>query len=150
MRDALSVTHVDPTEQQVAAFAGADPATPIVMLNLNRYRARAEYEDPGPDDDLSGREAYLRYGEVAVQAMAEVGAQILWMAPAEQVFAGCEHDEYDEALLVWYPNRAAFLAMISLEWYREALVHRRAALEQAAIIALTGPPTPVLAPPVGP
>ena len=138
------VTHIDPTPEQLAAFAGADLATPVVMLNLNRYRDRAQYDAPGPDDDLSGREAYLRYGGVALRAMAEVGAQILWMAPAEQVFAGCEHDTYDEALAVWYPNRGAFLEMLALDWYREALVHRRAALEHATIIAMTGPSTPEL------
>jgi hypothetical protein len=135
-------THIDPTEAQLTAFAGADLTTPIVMLNLNRYRDRAQYDDPGPDDDLPGREAYLRYGEVALRAMAEVGAQILWLRPAEQVFAGCDHDTYDEALAVWYPNRGAFLQMLSLDWYREALVHRRAALEHATIIALTGPASP--------
>ena len=142
-------THIDPTADQLTAFAGADLTTPIVMLNLNRYRDRAAYEAPGPDDDLSGRDAYLRYGEVALRAMAEVGAQILWMAPAEQVFAGCDHEVYDEALLVWYPNRGAFLQMLSLDWYREALVHRNAALEHASVIALTGPAAPTLAPPTG-
>lgn len=142
-------SHIDPTPEQLGAFAGADLATPIVMCNLNRYRDRAEYPNPGPGDDLSGREAYLRYGEVALRAMAEVGAQILWMAPAEQVFAGCEHEEYDEVLLVWYPSRAAFLEMLSLDWYREALVHRNAALAQASVIALTGPPAPALSPPGG-
>ena len=138
------MTHIDPTTDQLTAFAGADLTTPIVMLNLNRYRDRARYEAPGPDDALSGREAYLRYGAVALRAMAEVGAQILWMAPAEQVFAGCEHDTYDEALAVWYPSRDAFLRMLALDWYREALVHRSAALEHATIIAMTGPPTPEL------
>jgi len=140
-------SHVDPTPEQLTAFAGADVTTPIVMLNLNKYRDRAAYDDPGPDDDLSGREAYLRYGGVALRAMAEVGAQILWMAPAEQVFAGCEHEQYDEALLVWYPSRGAFLQMLGLDWYREALVHRNAALAQASVIALTGPAAPTLTPP---
>lgn len=142
-------SHVDPTAEQLTAFAGADLTTPIVMLNLNRYRDRAAYAQPSPDDDLSGREAYLRYGGVALRAMAEVGAHVLWMAPAEQVFAGCEHEEYDEALLVWYPSRAAFLEMISLDWYRDALVHRDAALAQASVIALAGPVEPTLAAPGG-
>ena len=142
--------HIDPTGDQLAAFAGADLTTPIVMLNLNRYRDRAQYEDPGPDDDLAGRAAYLRYGEVALRAMEEVGARILWLLPAEQLFAGCEHDRYDDALAVWYPNRAAFLAMLALDWYRDALVHRRAALEHATIIALAGPASPELVAPVSP
>ena len=138
------MTHIDPTDDQLAALAAIDPTSPIVMLNLNRYRDRACYDRPGPDDDVSGREAYLRYGEVAVRAMGEVGAQVLWMAPAEQVFVGCDHERYDEALLVWYPSRAAFLAMVSLDWYREALVHRSAALEHASVVALSGSPTPAL------
>lgn len=134
--------HIDPTDDQLAELAAADLTTPVAMLNLNRYRERAAYENPGSDDDVSGRDAYLRYGEVAMRAMAEVGARVLWMAPAEQLFVGCDHDTYDEALLVWYPNRGAFLQMVSLDWYRDALAHRRAALEQATIIALTGPATP--------
>ena len=41
---------------------------PVVMLNLNRYRERAEYEGEvpgGTSSDVSGHEAYMRYGEVA-------------------------------------------------------------------------------------
>jgi hypothetical protein len=143
------VHHLDPTDEQIVALATSDVSTPIVMLNLNRYRDRAQYETPGPDDDVSGREAYQRYGEVALRAMAEVGGQVLWGLPAEQLVIGCEHDEYDEVLAVWYPNRAAFVEMIGIDWYRSALVHRNAALEQAAVIALTGPLTPELTRPGG-
>ena len=143
------MSHLDPTDEQLAAFAGAPQDTPVVMLNLNRYRDRAAYDAPGPEHDVTGREAYLRYGAVAVRAMGEVGAQILWGVPAEQVFVGCEHDGYDEAVAVWYPNRAAFLRMVALDWYQEALVHRTAGLEQAAVIACTGPATPEVTNPFG-
>jgi hypothetical protein len=138
--------HIDPIAEQLAGFASGEPTTPMVMLDLNRYRARAHDDDPGPDDDVSGRGAYLRDGEVAQRAMAAVGAQVLWMAPAEQVLVRGDHDIYDEALLVWYPSRAAFLQRVSLDWYREALVHPTAALEHASIIALTGPATPTFVP----
>lgn len=135
------MSHIDPTEDQLVALttaaAATEAATPIIMVNLNRYRERAAYDDPGPDDDITGREAYRRYGEVALRAMAEVGGRVVWGAPTEQVFVGCEHDTYDEVLTVWYPSRAAFLTMISLPWYQDALVHRRAALEHASIIACT-------------
>jgi hypothetical protein len=143
------VSHLDPTDDQLVAFASAPQDTPVVMLNLNRYRDRAQYATPGPDDDVTGREAYLRYGAVAVRAMGEVGAKILWAVPAEQVFVGCDHDAYEEAVAAWYPNRAAFLRMISLDWYQVALVHRSAALEQATIIACTGPATPEVTNPFG-
>jgi hypothetical protein len=51
------------------------------------------------------------------------------------------HDAYDEVLAVWYPKRAAFLEMTGIPCYRDALVHRTAALEHASIIACTGLPT---------
>jgi len=44
-------------------------------------------------------------------------------------------------LAVWYSNRAAFLEMTGIPWYRDALVHRTAALEHASIIACTDLPT---------
>jgi hypothetical protein len=73
--------------------------------------------------------------------MQEVGARILWCVPTEQVLIGCDHDAYDEVLAVWYPNRAAFLERTEIPWYRDALVHRTAALEHASIIVCTDLPT---------
>jgi len=140
----IDPNHIDPGDDQISAMATSTAETPIVMVNLNRYRDRAVYDSPGPDDDVSGRAAYLRYGAVALRAMGEVGARILFGVPTEAVFVGCGHDAYDEVVAVWYPNRAAFVEMTSLPWYRDALVHRNAALEHASILACTGPATPEL------
>jgi len=63
------VSHIDPTDEQISAITTSTIDTPIVMVNLNRYRERAVYDAPGSDDDVSGRDAYLRYGEVALRAM---------------------------------------------------------------------------------
>ena len=140
----IDPTHIDPSDEQISTMVTSSVETPIVMVNLNRYRDRAVYDSPGPDDDVSGRDAYLRYGQVALRAMGEVGARILWGVPTEAVFVGCDHDAYDEVVAVWYPNRAAFVEMTSLPWYRDALVHRNAALEHASILACTGPAAPEL------
>ena len=59
---------IEPTEEQltgIGAVAGTDDDGPVVMLNLNRYRDRAAYEDAVPGGEpaeVSGREAYARYG----------------------------------------------------------------------------------------
>ncbi|MCJ7671125.1 MAG: hypothetical protein MUP67_03640, partial [Acidimicrobiia bacterium] len=133
----IDPNHIDPGDDQISAMVESTVETPIVMVNLNRYRDRAVYDSPGPDDDVSGRAAYLRYGAVALRAMREVGAQILFGVPTEAVFVGCDHDAYDEVLAVWYPSRAAFVEMTDIAWYRDALVHRTAALEHASILACT-------------
>ena len=138
--------HVTPDPEHILrAFAGA-PDTPVVMLNLNRYRDTAVYEPDHPfvSRGLSGREAYLHYGVVAQAAIAHVGGRILWAAEANEVVIGCDHDRYDEVVAVWYPSRAAFLDLPTYPGYDEAHVHREAAVEQATLLAVTGEADPVL------
>ncbi len=141
--------HVTPTDERLAATAAvaAEDDSPVVMLNLNRYRDRAAYPPGTPDADVSGREAYLRYGAVAYAAVLSVGGDILWATDAAETVIGCDHDEYDEVVAVWYPNRSAFLALADVPGYMEAHIHRDAAIEQAAIIATRGDAEPRLTQP---
>ena len=60
---------------------------PVVMLNLNRYRERAEYDGrPARRGvrDVSGREAYMRYGAVAAAVLERVGGRILWHTDSQR------------------------------------------------------------------
>jgi uncharacterized protein (DUF1330 family) len=143
--------HPEPTPAQLAAIAAHQPDGPIVALNLNRYRARAAYPPGTPDADVSGREAYGRYGLVALQAITHVGGRVLWMADARDLAIGCGHESWEEVVAVWYPSRAAFLSLPEFPGYQEAFdVHRRAAVEHAALLLCDGAPEPVLAGPTGP
>ena len=141
--------HVTPTDERLAAVAaaGATDDTPVVMLNLNRYRDRAASPAGTPDAEVSGREAYLRYGAVAYPAILSVGGEILWATDAAETVIGCDHDVYDEVVAVWYPSRSAFLALAEYPGYMEAHVHRDAAIAQAALIATRGEAEPRLAQP---
>lgn len=139
--------HFFPTDEQMAAFqaiAGSDDDGPIVMLNLNKFRPLAQYQDGHVEDGLTGAQAYLRYGAVAVEAIAATGGKIVWMATTEDPFIGCDHEGYDEVVTVWYPSHAAFLALTDHPGYTEALAHREAALERAAVIPCAGATTAVL------
>ena len=48
---------VIPTAAQMEGFLSPDAEEPIFMVNLLKFRERAEYED-GRDSELTGREAY--------------------------------------------------------------------------------------------
>jgi uncharacterized protein (DUF1330 family) len=140
---------IEPTREQVAeisAAAGGPDDGPVVMLNLNRYRERAAYEEPpaGVDPDVSGREAYARYGEVAAAVLARLDARILWHAQAEHTVIGDDTDVYDEVIAVWYPSRRAFVELATHEEVLPALVHRVAGLERAALICCESGPEAVL------
>jgi uncharacterized protein (DUF1330 family) len=143
--------HVSPEDDRLAVVAanGATDPTPVVMLNLNRYHERAQYPEGtvGIDTDVSGREAYLRYGAVAYLAILSVGGDILWATDAAEVVIGCDHDRYDEVVAVWYPSRSAFLRLAEYPGYMEAHVHREAAIEQAALLATRGESEPTLTQP---
>ena len=131
-----------PTDQQLMRFARDERTTPIVMLNLLRYRERAAYPAGVPDTDVSGREAYYRYGMIAQAAIAAVGGRILWGAPCEQTVIGESAEEWDDVVAVWYPSRAAFLKMIDEPEYQKGHVHRDAGLERTVVIACHGPAEP--------
>jgi hypothetical protein len=142
---------IEPTREQVeemSAVAGGPNDGPVVMLNLNRYRGRASYEGEvpgGADPDVSGREAYARYGMVATDVLNRLGARILWHAQTERTVIGDDSDVYDEVIAVWYPSRKAFVELALHEEILPALAHRVAGLERAALICCESPGTePVL------
>lgn len=134
---------VNPTQEQIAAIAavangGADG--PLVMLNLNRYRERAAYagEPPGHEPaDVSGREAYERYGAVALDVLARVGGEVLWQAFASLTVIGEDDERWDEVIAVRYPSAQAFLDLALAPEIGEALAHRDAGLESATLIRCT-------------
>ena len=55
--------HIDPSRENWEAFKALPRDTPIHMLNLIKFRERAEYPagHPNHGQDLSGREAYAIY-----------------------------------------------------------------------------------------
>ena len=131
---------VDPTAEQIEALqaiAGSDTDGPLVMLNLNSYRERAAYDgDPpgGEPPDVSGREAYERYGRTALEVLTRVGGDVVWHAHATLTVIGDETDGCDEVIAVRYPSAQAFLALALDPEVAAALPHRTAGLERAALI----------------
>lgn len=134
-------THTMPAPEQLEGYAapiGDGTDGPVVMLNLNKYRPVAEYEDGRDAGGRTGREVYNEYGLVALQALAAVGAKVLWDTPMTAPLIGCEHDTYDEVLAIWYPSRAAFIELTNFPGYQEALAHRSAALAWSSLIPCVG------------
>ncbi len=131
---------INPSPAQLETLLEADQALPVVMINLLRYRAQAEYPQGVEAEPCSGRDAYARYGAVAARTVAQVGGEILWMAQADQIVIGPPDEAWDDVVLVRYPSREAFRKMIGLSEYQAAVVHREAGLADTRLIA-TSPQT---------
>ncbi len=70
---------VYPNEAQMAQFSDPGPNGPIYMVNLLKYKEKAEYAD-GRETDLSGREAYAIYGQAVSELIQEFGGDVEFSA----------------------------------------------------------------------
>ena len=128
--------HVDPTRAQFDAFKDLPRDTPIAMLNLLRFRERAAYpaDHPHAVADLSGAAAYRLYGEESGPFFRRVGGGILWSGRPEEVLIGPPDEQWHAAFIAHYPTASAFLEMVTDPIYREAVIHRQAAVQTSRLI----------------
>lgn len=126
---------VEPTPERLQDFLKAPEATPLVMINLLRYRERAAYPPGSEAEPCSGREAYQRYAELALRTVAEAGGRPVWLGEVASTLIAPAGEAWDDAVLVEYPSRKAFLDMIARPDYQAASVHRSAALADSRLVA---------------
>ncbi len=130
------IAYVDPAREQFEAFKRLDRDHPIEMLNLVRLREMAVYP---PDhalagDGLSSAEAYARYGQETAPIIARIGASIQWRGGFESVLIGPGYETWDHVFVARYPTAHAFFEMVTDPDYRQAVVHRQAAVETSRLI----------------
>ncbi len=125
----MEVTNeVMPTSRErVGEMMQPGPDGPIFMVNLLKFKERAEYED-GRETDLTGEEAYQIYGSGVSELLGEYGGEIVFAADVTFLALGQVEDLWDEVAIAKYPNRGSLLAMSSSEEWRELAVHRTAGL----------------------
>ncbi len=128
--------HVDPTRPQFDAFKALDRAPPIEMLNLVRLRTLAAYpaDHPLAPENLTGSEAYARYGQDTAPILARLGGAIAWRGQFQTILIGPESERWDQVFVARYPSAHAFLAMVTDDAYRRAVVHRQAAVRTSRLI----------------
>lgn len=115
-----------------AAFETIPPETPFLMLNMLKFREKAQHE--GQERGLSGRDAYGVYGKQARGYLARIGAEVVIMGAAHGTVIGPEDEHWDVVMFVRYPSIAAFVAMANDPEYAEIAKHREAALADSRLI----------------
>ena len=118
---------VTPTAEQIEGFLAPDAAGPIFMVNLLKFKERAEYED-GRETPLSGLEAYALYAAEVAKVITQVGGKLIFGANVERLMLGEVEELWDQVGIAMYPTRAAMFEMIQLPEYAEISVHRTAGL----------------------
>jgi uncharacterized protein (DUF1330 family) len=126
---------IEPTPEQLQRLTRElGESGPIVMINLLRYREQAAYPQGTNATPCSGQEAYQRYAAVATRTIAEVGGRIVWMGAVKTAVIAPQGEESDDAILVQYPSRQAFVDVVSRADYQAAAFHRTAALADSRLL----------------
>ena len=135
---ALPEAQVDPTRAQWEEFKALPRDAPVEMLNLVRLRARAAYPagHPRASAGLTGREAYALYGRGTAGVLERVGGRIAWRGRFEATLIGPAPERWDHVFVAAYPSAGAFMAMVTDPAYREAVVHRQAAVATSRLVRL--------------
>tara|TARA_B100000925_G_C21875557_1_gene416155 strand:- start:285 stop:785 length:501 start_codon:yes stop_codon:yes gene_type:complete len=115
-----------PNPIQLAEFALGDD-DPILMVNLLKFKDKAEYED-GRATNLTGREAYEIYVTETREHLANVGAELILGGEVNGLLLGEVEDLWDAFGVARYPSRKAMIAMARNPAYIESEKHRAAGL----------------------
>lgn len=132
------VNKVAPTEEQMKGFLEPGRDGPIYMLNLLKFKEKAEYAD-GRETVLSGAEAYAIYGQEVIQHLQKVGGAPMFSAGVERLMLGEVEELWDTAAIAMYPSRKAMLEMIMSPEYQASALHREAGLAGQLNIELVEP-----------
>lgn len=124
------MSSITPNREAFVRLASSDDSTPVVMLNLLKFKERSD------SGERSGQEEYGAYARSVTDMVAERGGRLVWSGRPEQVLIGDDSQEWDMVALVEYPSRKAFIDMVSSPSYMEAHTHREGGLERTVLIAM--------------
>lgn len=108
------------------AFLADDDDTPVVMLNLIRFQ---------PD---GGRDRYLQYLSMAEPILARFGAKILFGGDGRPVLTTGDARAWEATVLVQYPRRSVFKAMVNDPEYQKAFEVGRSAIADIVLQPFKG------------
>lgn len=113
---------VDPNGSDLQRFLAEDPGGPVVMLNLLRF---AE----------GGRASYDDYARRASAHLARVGGEVIYGGDGSTALVAEDGQAWDAVLVVRYPSRQAFCAMVADPEYQKVTGLRTRALNEAVLQA---------------
>jgi gamma-glutamyltranspeptidase len=132
--------NIELTPEALAAAAGLIPADRrIFMVNLLKYRERADYGGSAGQSPPSGREVYREsYVPAFRKLAADQGVAVFWLGHVAAAVVAPPGEGWHDVGIVEYPDFATFRRIVeSPEYLAKASPHRKAALEDWRLIATT-------------
>ena len=117
-----------------------DDDGPIWMVNLMRYRERADYAD-GRQTTLTGREADDLYAPIG--PLTAIGAEPVFVGDVDTQFLN-DTPKWDRVGIVKYPSRRAFIEMQQRPDFQALHEHKDAGMAETIVIGCLPMPVPDL------
>lgn len=135
--------HLAPSETQLQTLMALPADQPVAVLNLFQFNQTAKYQPEDPEygteaANVSGEDAYRRYGEIAGQVIENLGGRIAMSAAVDQILIGPDDADWHIAAIMFFPSREAFLKMMAQPDFQAASRHRKAALANHRMLHLDG------------
>ena len=117
-------------EQMKGFFEEGNDDQPIYMINLLKFKEKAEYKD-GRETSLSGREAYALYAEIIEKHLIEIGGEIIFKSKVTRITVGKVDELWDAIAIAKWPSKKVMgeNMMPSDPKLLEGYKHREAGLE---------------------
>jgi hypothetical protein len=131
--------YLDVTEEAGRAFFMRGILGPIIMLNLLRFRAQADYSATphlAPLEPIDGATAYQRYMDHTLPLLRKSGGDLVLLGRGSPFLIGPPNERWDAALLVRQRSVADFMAFATDKEYLAGVGHRAAALEDSRLLPL--------------
>jgi hypothetical protein len=135
----MQETYLDVTEEAGRAFSIRRISGPVVMLNLLRFRAQADYSATphlAGSEPIDGATAYQRYIEHTLPLLRRSGGDVMFLGRGGPFLIGPSNERWDAAALVRQRSVADFMAFASDKEYLAGIGHRIAALEDSRLLPL--------------
>ena len=129
---AMAEPTIEPTADQMKTLFSSTDEGPVVMLNLLRYLDVAS-----DGSGRTGREAYNDYSAAVLPMVASRGGGIVYFGTTSATLIGPAEEQWDDIVLVMYPNRAAFIDMTTSAEYLAITGDRTAALADSRLVPTT-------------
>jgi haloalkane dehalogenase len=129
--------------EQVQRMVTAPTEGPFYMVNLIRFREKAQYPD-GRETDLTGREANALYSPI--EFLEAIGARVVFSTDVDNQIDG-DNNTWESVAIVEYPCPLAFFAMSAAPDFQARAIHKQAGVEKTIVLVTELMETPIPADP---
>jgi len=123
----MLTNQIHPTKEQLAQLKTYPKDTPIVMVNILKFKAQTNTGE-------TGKQAYERYLKNAAPFVAEAQAKLVWKGQVHSSLIGNANNQPNLIFLVEYPSVNHFFKMVSNPDYQKISTDRTIALEYGGLI----------------